>query len=59
MRAYLLTTGLLFLALVAAHLLRLVVEPQLARDPLFLLTTLISVLVAAWAAVLFRRRDAR
>lgn len=59
MRAYLLTTGLLFLALVAAHLLRLVVEPQLARDPLFLLTTLLSVLVAAWAAVLFRRRDPR
>jgi hypothetical protein len=58
MRAYLVTTGLLFLALLAAHLLRLVLEPHLARDPWFVLTTLISVAVAAWAAVLFRRRDA-
>ena len=54
MKAYLATTGFLFLALVVAHMLRLRPEPHLARDPWFLLTTLISLGMAAWAFILFR-----
>jgi hypothetical protein len=54
MKAYIATTGLLFLALVAAHVLRLVPEPHLARDPWFLLTTFISLGMASWAFMLFR-----
>jgi hypothetical protein len=55
MRAYIATTGVLFLALVVAHVLRIVAEPHLARDPWFLLTTVISVAMTGWALQLFRR----
>ena len=55
MKVYIATTGLLFLALVVAHALRLVPEPHLARDPWFLLTTIISLGMASWAFMLYRR----
>ena len=50
MRLYVLATGLLFAVLVLLHLWRVVVEPHLARDPLFVIATLISAsfAIAAW-----------
>jgi hypothetical protein len=54
MRAYIATTGLLFLAILAAHALRLVPEPHMARQPWFLFTTIISLGMAVWSVVLFR-----
>lgn len=54
MRAYIATTGILFLALVTAHAVRLVPEPHLARDPWFLLATLVSLAMAVWALVVLR-----
>jgi hypothetical protein len=55
MRAYIATTGLLFLGLVAAHVLRLRPEPHLARDPWFLFTTAVALGMAVWALIVFRR----
>jgi len=55
MKAYIATTGVLFLAIAAAHVARVVAEPHLARDPWFLLTTIVSLAAAIWALQLFRR----
>jgi hypothetical protein len=57
MRAYLATTALLFIALVVAHIARAYFEPSVARDPWFLLTTLIALSFAAWGILLYRRRS--
>lgn len=55
-RRYLLVTGSLFGLLTAAHFWRIVVEPHLARDPWFVLTTVLSATLCAWAWSLLRRR---
>ena len=57
MKAYLTTTGILFLLLVVAHVMRAVQEPQLARDPWFLLTSVISLVLAGWAFRLIRGKQ--
>jgi hypothetical protein len=54
MKAYIATTGILFVLLALAHVFRVVQEPHLGRDPWFLLTTLLSVILAGWAFRLYR-----
>lgn len=54
LKAYLITTGTLFVLLAAAHVIRAVQEPPLARDPWFLLTSVIAIVLAAWAFRLIR-----
>ena len=56
MRAYVATTGALFALLVAAHAWRLVGEPQLSRDPVFLLFTAAPIALCIWSARLLLRR---
>jgi hypothetical protein len=59
MKAYVLTTGVVFALLVAAHLWRMVAEsPALARDPGYLAITLASGLLSLWAGRLLRRPPA-
>ena len=50
MRTYVIVAGAVFGLLTAAHLLRIAVEPDLARDPWFILTTVASAVlcVGAW-----------
>ena len=55
MKAYPVTPGILFLALAVAHVLRVVSERHLARDPWFLLTTVLSLAMTVWALRLYRR----
>lgn len=55
MKSYLATTGLLFLALAVAHVIRVTQEQHLATDPFFILTTVISIAMAVWAFRLYRR----
>jgi hypothetical protein len=56
MRAYLWTTGLIFALIVVAHVWRVVAESRsLARDPVFLLLTLLAALLVVWAGILLRR----
>jgi hypothetical protein len=60
MRAYLVTTGIVFALLVVAHLWRIVAEtPQLATQPDFVLITLASAGLSAWAARLLWQTRAR
>jgi hypothetical protein len=50
LRTYVIATGVVFALLTLAHVWRLFVEPHLARDPWFILATLVaaSLSVAAW-----------
>ena len=56
MKAYLLTTGSVFGAIVLAHLWRVFAEsPRLARDPGFLVLTVLAAALCGWAFRLVRR----
>ena len=55
MRAYVLTSGLIFLALALAHAARFVAEGAAPlHNPLFITTSLLGWGMALWAAVIFR-----
>jgi hypothetical protein len=55
MRAYLWTTGSMFGLITAVHLWRwIVVEWELARDPWFVLATVVSAALCIWAWRLMR-----
>jgi hypothetical protein len=50
MKAYVITTGVVFGLLTLAHLLRIIVEgPHLARNPLFILITVAAGSLCLWA----------
>jgi hypothetical protein len=53
MKTYLWATGGLFGLLTIVHIWRMIVEPS-ARDPWFVLITLISALLTGWAIRLLR-----
>ncbi|MDQ4079550.1 MAG: hypothetical protein M3125_02235 [Gemmatimonadota bacterium] len=42
MKAYVMTTGVIFALLVVAHIWRVSVESQLATDPAFIMTTILG-----------------
>jgi hypothetical protein len=55
MRAYLVTTGTVFGLITAAHVWRVLMESRaLARDPWFLLVTLLTAALCVWAVRLLR-----
>ena len=56
MRAYALTTGVIFALLAVAHLYRVIVESHsLGTDPWFLIITAIAALLSVWAFTVARR----
>jgi hypothetical protein len=55
MRTYLATTGILFALLVVAHVWRMALEPTLARDPWFLVFSVLAAGLSVWAISLLRR----
>ena len=56
MRAYVITTGVVFAVVVVAHILRLIEEgSQLMKQPPFILTTLAGAALFVWALSLLRR----
>ncbi len=58
MKAYLATTGSIFLLLVLAHIWRMIWENrELATDPFFALLTLLAAALAVWAAWLLWRKE--
>ena len=61
MKAYLMTTAVVFGLLTLAHLLRIVLEGrQLATNPIYVLITLVAAGLCLWACSLLRsvsRRD--
>jgi hypothetical protein len=56
MRAYVMTTGVIFFLLVVAHVWRMFVESwRLAREPEYIVITLIALGLSLWALRLLRR----
>jgi hypothetical protein len=50
MKAYVLTTGAVFGMIVLAHIWRVALEgPQLAKDPFYILITLVAAGLCLWA----------
>jgi uncharacterized membrane protein len=55
MKAYVIITGAVFGLLTVAHLLRIVWEPHLATDPVFIVFTVASTALSIWAWYVLRR----
>jgi hypothetical protein len=56
-KAYVLTTGILFALLTLAHVLRIVYESRaLASDPWYMLITAATAALSVWACLLLVRR---
>jgi len=54
MKAYLIITAAIFALLTVAHIWRIVVEPHLAKDPSYLLITVIAAGLGVWGARLLQ-----
>jgi hypothetical protein len=60
MKAYVITTGVVFALLTLAHILRIIAEgPQLAKDPFYVLITAVAggLCLWAWRLVWLSKRD--
>jgi len=55
MKAYVMTTGVVFGLLTLVHIWRAIVEGHLAKDPFFILVTIIAASLCLWAARLVLR----
>ena len=56
MKAYVAVTGIVFFLLAVTHVARFLAEgDRLLTEPIFISTTILSLGLFAWAAVLFRR----
>jgi hypothetical protein len=55
MRAYLATTGVLFVLLTVAHVVRAFQETHLVREPWFWLVTVLPCVLAVWALRLYTK----
>ena len=56
MKAYIITTGVIFGLITIAHLLRFVMEgSRLVTEPVFILLTLLSAALCIWAWQVLRR----
>ena len=58
MRAYIMTTGVIFALLVVAHVWRMFAESGLGRQPEYIVITLLAAALSVWAFSLLRRRAA-
>jgi hypothetical protein len=55
-RAYVATTGLVFLLLILAHAARLIVEgTEPLKEPVFVATTIVSAVLVMWAVLVWNR----
>ena len=55
MKAYVMTTGVVFGLITAAHVARVIAEgPRLATEPAFVLLTIVSTALCVWACRLLR-----
>jgi len=56
MKAYVVTTGVVFGLIVVAHVARIVAEgPRLVTDPLFIFLTVLAIALCGWAWHLVRQ----
>ncbi len=55
MKVYVITTGIIFALITISHVVRMVVEPHVLTEPVYLFLTLLSAVLAIWAVVVLRR----
>ena len=55
MRAYVITTGVIFALVTIAHLLRMAHESYVLREPVYILLTILTAALTGWAVYLLRR----
>ena len=56
MKAYVITTGVIFALITLAHIVRLALEStRVLTEPIFVLFTVLSAAIAIWAMTLLRR----
>jgi hypothetical protein len=55
MKVYVIITGVIFALITIAHIVRMVVEPHVLTEPVYLFLTLLSAVLAIWAVVVLRR----
>ncbi len=59
MRAYVITTSIVFALITVAHIARIIAESTMVmRDPFFAGSTVLSIGLFAWSIKLLRRRSA-
>jgi len=58
MKPFLITVGTVFALIVAAHILRIFAEPNMAREPWFWAITIVAAALSAWAWRLLGRLPA-
>jgi nicotinamide riboside transporter PnuC len=57
MKAYIITSGVIFGLVTIAHLLRIAMEGRHLAEPLFILITLASAALSIWAWLVLRRAN--
>lgn len=56
MKAYIITTGVIFALITIAHIVRLVLEStRVLTEPIYVVFTILSAAIAIWAVMLLRR----
>lgn len=55
MKAYIITTGIVFALIAIAHIARLATETSVLREPIFLVLTILAAALSIWAFVVLRR----
>jgi hypothetical protein len=55
MKAYIMTTGVVFALIAIAHVVHIAMERTVLREPMFLVLTLLAVAFSVWAFVVLRR----
>jgi hypothetical protein len=56
MKAYVITTGVIFALITVAHIVRLALEStRVLTEPVFVLFTILSAAIAVWAFTILRR----
>ena len=55
MKAYVITTGVIFALITIAHIARLATESHVLREPIFLLLTILAAALSIWSWVVLRR----
>jgi hypothetical protein len=55
MKVYVVVTAVIFALITISHIVRMVVEPGVLTEPVYLFLTLLSGALAVWALVLLRR----
>lgn len=55
MRLYVITSGIVFALITAAHIARMVLEPKSLTDPIFMVSSAIAVGLVTWSIVVLRK----